>query len=939
MSVHPLLEALDPRLRAALQGIGIEQPTEIQEIGWNVLADDQADALLVAPTGTGKTEAALVPLLQQRLTSSDPQNRVVYVTPLRALNRDMEQRMLTLTRGVGLTAGVRHGDTSTSERSQQVRRPPDLLITTPETLPILFTGHRLRTMLGGVRTVVVDEVHELFGSDRGAQLALTLERLDAELGRPLRRIGLSATVSNPNEVARFLSPAPRKVRVGVAQKLRLLGISVRPGTDSTAVIPPDLEAELKADAPYLKALLAVEEEVRRHHTTLVFVNTRPTAEGLAARLARLAPDLTVAVHHGSLSRVVREEAEKSFREGSLRALIATSSLELGIDIGAVDAVVQFGSPHQAGRLVQRVGRSGHRIGREVRGTLLALDDEDLEECAVIGRRALAREIEPIRWRTKNRLAAAQAIIATLRADRTADPTALWRLLAHATCLADLTESEWNELVQVLDQLRSLRLDAGALKPTRGTLERFYATLSLIPDQKTYRLRDIATRRPIGTLDERFVVANVLGQPEQIFLLHGRTWKVVEFREEELLVEAVAEIGQEPRWYGEDLPVPFEAAMEIGRLRREGDLEQYPLTAPARSRLAARLALFRAAVASPTDQTVTVTVHERIVVIGACFGTRTNATLALLWSGELTERLGAKTEILEVEPTWIVLNLPVSMDGEGLLATIRQSPVDLEVRFRRAVVGSPEFRYVFLTVARKLGILPVGSDPRALRDLEPLIESQRTTPVGEEAIDKTLFDRFDLEHAEEVLRWLGDGTLSGQVSAENPATDSVLARLRWRELSDTPPPTLLAAVGERLRHESRTLVCLRCGFLRNVTAATYTKDGGSVCRICHGSLSAIFSPRREAEIEMVRKYAQRKWKGQRAARKPPTQLEPTIRAAYITAELLAHHGATALLALAGRGVGPDAARRLLARPYRQESELITEILRTERNYARTRAFWD
>ncbi len=159
MSVHPLLEALDPRLRAALQGIGIERPTEIQEIGWNVLADGRADALLVAPTGTGKTEAALVPLLQQRLTDPDPQNRVVYVTPLRALNRDMEQRMLTLTRAVGLTAGVRHGDTTTAERSKQVRRPPDLLITTPETLPILFTGHRLRTMLGGVRTVVVDEVH------------------------------------------------------------------------------------------------------------------------------------------------------------------------------------------------------------------------------------------------------------------------------------------------------------------------------------------------------------------------------------------------------------------------------------------------------------------------------------------------------------------------------------------------------------------------------------------------------------------------------------------------------------------------------------------------------------------------------------------------------------------------------------------------------------
>ncbi|EQD66165.1 protein containing DNA/RNA helicase, partial [mine drainage metagenome] len=175
----------------------------------------------------------------------------------------------------------------------------------------------------------------------------------------------------------------------------------------TPSIPDPLRAELKSDDTMLRALATVVEEIRGHRTTLLFVNTRPTAEGLAARLHRLAPDLPLAVHHGSLSREIRQEAEQRFRAGELRALVATSSLELGIDIGFVDHVIQFGSPHQVGRLVQRIGRSGHRRGRVVHGTVLALDDDDLEEAAVLARRAIASEIEPIAWRSRNRLAIAQ----------------------------------------------------------------------------------------------------------------------------------------------------------------------------------------------------------------------------------------------------------------------------------------------------------------------------------------------------------------------------------------------------------------------------------------------------------------------------------------------------------------------------------------------------
>ncbi|MCI4368975.1 MAG: DEAD/DEAH box helicase, partial [Thermoplasmata archaeon] len=480
------IDRLDARLLAAVERRGITELTEIQNLAFPVL-HGASDALLISPTGTGKTEAALLPLLSRQLKDPSPPVSILYITPLRALNRDLAERMVSLVAEVGLKGAVRHGDTSTAERNKQSRRPPDLLLTTPETLQLLLVGRRLREGLRNVRTVVVDELHELAPSDRGAQLALSLERLDEFTGHPVRRIGLSATVGNPEEVARFLSPKPREVEVRVAKQPRRISIRTDLPPKDRPPLDPLLVSELKADEVLLGALRSVEEEIRSHRTTLVFVNTRPTAEGLAARLTKLAPDLPTAVHHGSLSREVREEAEKAFRAGSLRGLVSTSSLELGIDVGVVDLVVQFGSPHQAGRLLQRVGRSGHRLDRTIQGVVLALDDEDLEEAAVLSRRAMAGEIEPTRWRTRNRLAVAQQVVAALRAEGELDAPTLLARLRQAAPAQSLTDTEWDALLDYLARLGSLSRDPGRIRPGRRTLSRFYETLSLIPDERTYRL--------------------------------------------------------------------------------------------------------------------------------------------------------------------------------------------------------------------------------------------------------------------------------------------------------------------------------------------------------------------------------------------------------------------------------------------------------------------
>ncbi|MEM0129296.1 MAG: DEAD/DEAH box helicase [Thermoplasmata archaeon] len=938
---------IDPRLVEAVRRRGIRHPTEIQRLSFPLLGDSADDALLLSPTGTGKTEAALLPLLSAALRDPSPPIRLLYVTPLRALNRDLEHRLIDLAREVGLRAAVRHGDTPSAQRTAQSRRPPDLMLTTPETLQILLVGRRLREALRSVRAVIVDEVHELVPSDRGAQLALTLERLDAWAGRPVRRIGLSATVGNPTEVARFLSPPPRRVEIRAAEGRRPMRLSARTARTDRPPIDPSLLGELKADGPLLAILRQLEEEIRAHRTTLVFVNTRPTAEGIGARLRRLAPDLPIAVHHGSLSREVREEAEEAFRQGRLRALIATSSLELGIDVGEIDHVVQVGSPHQVGRLVQRVGRSGHRLDRTIHGTVMAFDDDDLEEAAVLCRRAIAGELEPIRWRPRNRLAIAQHVVAALRAEGTVERADLLRVVRRAAPAQGLSDGEWGDLLDYLEGLGLVRRQGAALAPGRGTLDRFYATLSLIPEERTYRLRDIGTRQPIGTLDERFVLTQILAQPEEIFLLHGRTWRVVEHREDELLVEAVNEIGQEPRWVGEDLPVPFEVAREIGRLRRTGAWEDYPLDPADRERLRTRRAEAIAAGPVPDDRTIVVSADGRLALFGICAGTRTNETLSLAIAARLTERLGARVSVASVEPTSIVLELPVALDVPALIDAATIPPEDLAGWVESRVPGGPEYRWTFLTVARKFGLIPRGADPRDLKGLEPLLEASRQTPLGDEALEKTLHDRHDLPHALLLLEEIRDGTVRLAGAPRGPHAEAAIARLRWRVASDTPPPTLLRALRERLGREPITLVCLRCGFSRTITPDRYREQGGSVCRVCRGALSAAVSPRRPDEIARIVRYAKSKWNARRRAssrsrrpgRPPSEEVNRLIRAAYTSAELVAHYGERALWALAARGVGPETARRLLARYYRDDDEFVAELVRLERTFARTRAFWD
>src|SRR5690349_1302291 len=380
------------------------EPTRAQALGWAAIRE-RRHTLIAAPTGSGKTLAAFLTALDElvhdgvRAPLAD-EVRVVYVSPLKALSADIHKNLaepragitrLAVARGVPpprITAAVRTGDTTPGERAAMLRTPPHILVTTPESLYLLLTAARSREMLRTVRTVIVDEIHAVIGTRRGAHLALSLERLQQVAEQPLLRIGLSATQKPIDEVARFLVGA-------VDQPCAIVDEGHRRAMELAIEVPRSpLEAVMSHEVweEYFDRLTAL---VAEHRTTLIFVNTRRMAERVARCLSDRLGEDAVTAHHGSLSKEKRLDAESRLKAGALKALVATASLELGIDIGSVDLVCQIGSPHRIATLLQRVGRSGHTISGTPKGRVFPTSRDDLIECAALVRSVRRGELDAI----------------------------------------------------------------------------------------------------------------------------------------------------------------------------------------------------------------------------------------------------------------------------------------------------------------------------------------------------------------------------------------------------------------------------------------------------------------------------------------------------------------------------------------------------------------
>lgn len=912
-----VFELLDERIQKILEKKSIREPTDPQKDAIPHILEGE-HVLLVAPTGIGKTEAAMLPVFHKILRAEGEGIKCLYITPLRALNRDMLRRFSEFGADLGINVAVRHGDTAQSERDKQARIAPKVLITTPETLQILFTGRKLRRHLENVQWVIIDEIHELASDERGAQLAVALERL-VDFSGEFQRIGLSATVGTASEVAKFLGGVGRKVTIIQTDVIKTLDIRVQ-GPEITEE-DKELAGILQSDPQLVACMRRGRELIESHRSTLFFVNTRDTAEALAARYHIWDENFPIGVHHGSLSKEIREEMEEAFRSEKIKALICTSSLELGIDIGSADFAIQYNSPRQVTRLVQRIGRSGHGVGKVSKGIIIASTPDEIAESLVIARRALHGELEASIVREKPLTVLANQIISlAMSGDVKIDDA--YRIFTRAYPFRNLTRDEFMDVLNQLGQIGLLRISIDSFKRSGRGMRYFYENVSMIPDEKTYRIRDIGSRKVVGSLDESFVVS--FAEPYATFITRGRTWRIIEIREDELLVEQVREIGSIPSWVGEEIPVPFEVAQEVGALRSKQDFENYPGDNEAFRKLKEYLDKQNERYPMPTDNFLTLDVGRRVVVLNACFGSRVNETIAILLSLLLSARLGESVSV-RTDPYRILIELPRDIAPSMILETIKSIKAEnARELIKKAIRNSSFMRWRFIYVAKKFGVIEKGADYRSI-NLSRLIEIFENTPLYQEAINKILWEDLDLERTVEILKKIEREEIKIEICGISPIGMSGLEHSRDLIMPQRADHSILVALKNRLEDEVAYLTCLNCHNQWRSTPRNLPKH--IACPKCKGVMVAALHSYNKDQAKLLKK------------KRLTEEEKKEIQKIYKNANLVKEYGKKAVLVLSARGVGPDTAARILSGFYENEDEFLRGILSAEIQYARTKRFWD
>lgn len=652
------LAGFDPAVAAWFRR-RFDQPTEPQRLGWPEIRAGH-DVLISAPTGAGKTLAAFLISIDKRVRAArsgalEDRLETVYVSPLKALSHDVQknleqplQEIQALARESGslplaIRAAVRTGDTTAWERRRMLESPPHILVTTPESLFILLTAEQSRRLLRTARTVIVDEIHAVADDKRGAHLALTLARLDAlveeAVGARPQRIGLSATVNPIEEVARLLGDEVRIIDAGSHREI-----------DLTIEVPGD-ELGAVATTPLWEQICdRVAALIREHRTTLVFVNTRRLAERVARQLAERLGENAVLPHHGSLSRKLRLAAEDRLKKGELRAVVATASLELGIDIGTVDLVCQIGSPRSISTAVQRFGRSGHWLGARPKGILFPTTRDELLECAALASAIRSRRLDRLVIPRAPLDVLAQQIVAEA-ACRDWSEEDLFGLVRRAWPYRNLAREDFDAVLAMLSEGIATRRGRSAallhrdlanrrVRARRGARMLAITSGGAIPDTADFAAIAEPDGAVLGTLDEDFAMESMAGD---VFLLGTNSWRIrrVEARTGKVLVEdAHGAAPSVPFWRGEAPGRTAELSEEVARIRAEiaeqGDRAPVCALLPrlARDQAVAYVAAGRAALgAVPTCDTI---IAERFfdeagglqLVIHAPFGSRINRAWGL-----------------------------------------------------------------------------------------------------------------------------------------------------------------------------------------------------------------------------------------------------------------------------------------------------------------------
>jgi ATP-dependent Lhr-like helicase len=931
-----VFEQIDRRVRAVGKEIGIVEASPPQKEAIPLIMNGE-NVLVVAPTGSGKTEAALLPILSKIVEGGTRGRlRLLYVTPLRALNRDILRRLHQWCDGLGLRVAVRHGDTSLSERRKIVLSPPDIMVTTPETLQAMLASPRMRKNLSDVEFVVVDEVHELVESRRGIQLAVGLERLTLATKRPFQVVGLSATVRDPKLAAEIIF-GKRKVAIANI-------VSERKITFQTELPVVNSGHRLRAHQMFTspEAVARLDELVSlisAHRAVLVFVNSRTLAEMLGSRLRLLGVE--VGVHHGSLPREERERVEEAFKAGKARALVCTSTLELGIDIGSVDLVVQYMSPRQVTSMVQRVGRSGHRLGGTAEGVVIAVNPEDALESEAIVSLAKEGNLETlITHKGSLDVLAHQSVGMALELGsyKIGDWT---RLLDRTYAYGDFSEERLSRLLEFLAGKGKLHFDDGVVTPSRGSRKYYFENLSTIPDERRYLTIDMTTDQAIGILGEEFVQLDA--QIGMNIILKGRVWKLQSIaKDAKVYVTPVEDpVAAIPGWDGELIPVSREAANRVGRLRSkmaEGPYRTVSKMSDAtlggiREELKAQK---KATDTVPSDRDIVFEVFSHYLVVHVSEGDRINRAL-----GYLLEEALQPTGLVKFwwsDPYRILFDLsrnPEPGEIEGAADRVFASDATgLRNLFDSNVARFFPFGYYVKFIAQRFGLLPRGT-LLAETLYANLANLYHGTPVMEEATREVLTQKVDLDGVFEVVAGTNKGRISKTFCRTAGAPSPLAAHIlnRYGELAEVTMQGE-GADFERMRDalgvQVVELVCFKCG-AASEPSEIRNLDDNPKCPNCGSSLvSPSFW-----NATNLREVLRKKQSNQSLNEEEKQRLAKARQAA----DLVLSYGKRAVQALAVYGIGPQTASRILAKMQENEDDFYGDLLDAKVKFVTTRPYWD
>ncbi len=923
-------DLLHPLIRGVLPKLGYREPTKVQELAIPVVLKGR-HTLISSPTGTGKTEAAVLPVLSNLLNSGNLTGiRVLYITPARALNRDLEYRIRRICESIGLRVAVRHGDTPQSERERQRRNPPQFLITTPETLQILLASPIMRSWLRSVRWVIVDEVHEMLGSKRGIQLAVALERL-VELSGEFQRIALSATIGDLELASRLIGGVDRPVEiVSVNDISRGLEVAVHyvGGEEFADVVSKASDTAIKLSEGYKGSIL-------------LFTNTRDMAELLGTSLMGKMGSL-VEVYHGSLSRTRRESIEERLRRGEVKVVVTTSSLELGIDIGAIDAVIQFSSPRQVDRLIQRVGRSEHTYGGIARGHILALTLDDYLESMVISRMAKAGELEGDYPYHEGALDVLTHQLAGIVLDHgnSVSVNDAYNLVKRAHPYSKLSYEDFLRVLEFMDKtLRLIKLDNETIRARRGLKMYYIQNASMIPDEAKFTVASVVDNEQIGELDEDFVSTL---EPGKVIVLAGRLWRVVNVDKAKGIVQveptAFSE-GSLPEWIGDEIPVSFKVARLVCGEREVALKHGVNLLGSGGVKLAdlEKVAEEASAISKDLDGyvpglgNIVVEQYGNITIVHACLGTKGNEALGLYLTGYLIARQAMSIEYIR-DAYRVIIKSPRPIGRNIIVRALSEDFKEVEETVKNAIKNNTLYKYRFIQVARRMGVLPKGNVDV---NISRLIKVYSGTPLDEETIREIIVDKLDMD----ALRWLIEGVRSGSVKLtfveRRPSKLALMimggvgARAMMGE--EVPVNIIVDSVKRRIMNREVTLLCLRCGW--SMTAKVSSLISMELkCPKC-GARTLTVLKYRDEDVEEARRIVDKARRGLPLTRSEAEYLEELRSRAW----LIMDHGWRGLVAISAHGVGAATARRILSNAS-NEDELYELIVEAEREYIRTRSFW-